>query len=244
MIDFIWLALGAFILLAYTLEAISGFGSIVIALSLGALLLPIEQLLPVLVPLNICMTGYMTLRYRKLIDRGLLFGMILPGMAAGTLIGYFLLPWLDANLAKQLFGVFVLLFASRELWRMRHSAVARPRPLWVNRLITLAAGVTHGLFASGGPLLVHALAGTNLDKSRFRATLISVWFSMNSLLTVAFLLDGRLQPALPQVLSYAPLLLVGVWLGERLHKRVDEKHFRIAIYLLLLTTGALLSFPR
>ena len=55
-------ALGGFILLAYTLEAITGFGSIVIALSLGALLLPIEQLLPVLVPLNICMTGYLVSR--------------------------------------------------------------------------------------------------------------------------------------------------------------------------------------
>ncbi|WVM90262.1 hypothetical protein UMZ34_08545 [Halopseudomonas pachastrellae] len=31
-----WLWLGLFILLAYTIEAITGFGSIVIALSLGA----------------------------------------------------------------------------------------------------------------------------------------------------------------------------------------------------------------
>ena len=65
-------ALGGFILLAYTLEAITGFGSIVIALSLGALLLPIEQLLPVLVPLNICMTGYLVSRHWRLIDRRLL----------------------------------------------------------------------------------------------------------------------------------------------------------------------------
>lgn len=244
MIDLIWLALGAFILLAYTLEAVTGFGSIIIALSLGALLLPIEQILPVLVPLNICMTGYMTLRYRKLIDRDLLIGMILPGMAAGTVIGYLVLPWLDAGRAKQIFGVFVLLFAARELWRMRHVTTVVERPLWANRLITLAAGVTHGLFASGGPLLVHALAGTTLDKSRLRATLISVWFSMNSLLTVIFLVDGRLLPALPQILSYAPLLLIGILLGEYLHKRVQEQHFRVAIYGLLLTTGALLIFPR
>ena len=62
-------ALGAFILLAYTLEAVTGFGSIVIALSLGALLLPIEQLLPVLVPLNIGMTGSLVWRHRAQIDR-------------------------------------------------------------------------------------------------------------------------------------------------------------------------------
>ena len=89
-------------------------------------------------------------------------------------------------------------------------------------------------------LLVLALAGTQLDKARLRATLVTVWFSLNSLLTVAFLLDGRLLPALPQVLSYAPLLLIGVWLGKRLHRRFNEQHFRIAIYLLLLVTGGLL----
>ena len=80
-------ALGAFILLAYTLEAITGFGSIVIALSLGALLLPIDQLLPVLVPLNIGMTGYLVSRHWRLIDRRLLLGTILPGMLTGAILG-------------------------------------------------------------------------------------------------------------------------------------------------------------
>ena len=60
-----WLWLGLFILLAYTIEAITGFGSIVIALSLGALLLPIPAMLPVLVPLNICMSGYLAWRNRQ-----------------------------------------------------------------------------------------------------------------------------------------------------------------------------------
>jgi hypothetical protein len=238
--DVLWLALAGFILLAYTLEAITGFGSIVIALSLGALLLPIGQLLPVLVPLNICMTGYLVARHWRSIDWRLLLSMILPGMLLGTVIGYALLPFLDAALAKRLFGALVLWFAARELWRLRHAAVQPVRPMWLNRLLSLCAGVSHGLFASGGPLLVFALAGTQLDKARLRATLVTVWFTLNSLLTLAFLLDGRLLPALPQVASYAPLLLVGIWLGERLHQRFNEQHFRVAIYGLLLSTGALL----
>ncbi|NMZ69398.1 hypothetical protein SAMN05216370_0325 [Pseudomonas peli] len=241
--DVIWLTLAGFILLAYTLEAITGFGSIVIALSLGALLLPIDQLLPVLVPLNICMTGYLVARHWHSIDWRLLLGMILPGMVVGTLLGYALLPFLDAALAKRLFGALVLWFAARELWRLRHTVAQPIRPMWLSRLLSLCAGVSHGLFASGGPLLVFALAGTQLDKARLRATLVSVWFTLNSLLTVAFLIDGRLLPALPQVLSYAPLLLIGVWLGERLHQRFNEQHFRLAIYLLLLVTGCLLLAP-
>ncbi|MEN0107687.1 MAG: sulfite exporter TauE/SafE family protein [Pseudomonas sp.] len=236
------LALGVFILLAYTLEAITGFGSVVIALSLGALLLPIEQLLPILVPLNIAMTGFLSWRYRRLIDRRLLLGTILPGMLVGTLLGYCLLPWLDGQALKRGFGILVLWFAARELLR-RRSDTLRHVPNWIMRAITTAAGVCHGLFASGGPLLVFALAGTALDKSRLRATLVAVWFTLNGLLTLAFLLDGRLLPTLPQVLSFAPLLVVGVLLGERLHRRVDERHFRRGIYSLLLVTGVLLIAP-
>ena len=235
--------LGAFILLAYTLEAVTGFGSIVIALSLGALLLPIDQLLPVLVPLNIGLTGTLVWRHRAQIDRRLLLGTILPGMLVGTAIGYLLLPYLDTSLLKAGFGALILWFAGRELWRLRHVSALPVRPVWLTRLITLGAGISHGLFASGGPLLVYGLAGTALDKARFRATLVSVWFTLNSLLTLAFALDGRLLPALPQVLAYAPLLLVGLWLGERLHRRFDERHFRVSIYILLLVTGTLLLAP-
>jgi uncharacterized membrane protein YfcA len=53
-------------------------------------------------------------------------------------------------------------------------------------------------------------------------------------------MDGQLVPALPLVASYLPLLLLGLWIGEKLHHRVDEQQFRKAIFLLLLVTGSLL----
>ena len=102
------------------------------------------------------------------------------------------------------------------------------------------SGITHGLFASGGPLLVYALTGTQLSKSAFRATLISVWLSLNGLLTVVFALDGSLLPALPRIGMMLPVLLAGVVIGEFLHHRVNENRFKQLVYTLLLLTGALL----
>ncbi|MGB1921972.1 MAG: sulfite exporter TauE/SafE family protein, partial [Alcanivorax sp.] len=64
MITLPWLLLGLFIFLAFTTEAATGFGSIVIALSLGALVLPITEILPVLVPLNIVMSSTLSWRHR------------------------------------------------------------------------------------------------------------------------------------------------------------------------------------
>lgn len=240
----VWAAVGSFIFIGYTLEAITGFGSIVIALSLGALLVPISELLPVLVPLSVALSSTIVWRYRKLIDKPLLLRMILPLMLTGTLVGYGVRPFLDAALMRQIFGLFVLWFALRELWRMRGTTLPSALPPWLARAITFLAGITQGLFASGGPLLVYAMAGSTLDKSRFRATLAAVWVSLNVVLSCAFFLDGSLVPALPRIASYLPVLFIGVWIGETLHHRVSEQHFRKAIFGLLLVTGTLLLIPR
>ncbi len=234
-------ALGLFILLAYTAEAVTGFGSIVIALSLGALLFPIDWLQTLLVPLNICMTGYLSWRHRRHIDRRLLIRLVLPFMLVGTLLGVVWQPWLSGALLKAFFALLVLWFALRELWRAARGIAVRQRPPWWARGWVVMAGVSHGLFASGGPLLVYALAGVALDKARFRATLILVWFVLNSVLTLVFLYQGRLQPQLGLVLAYLPLIPLGVVLGEWLHRRVDEAAFRLWIYrLLVLAALALL----
>ena len=235
-----WLWLGVFILLAYTVEVITGFGSIVIALSLGALLLPIAELLPVLVPLNILMTGWLSFRYRRYIHWPTLLRLILPLMVLGTVVGYLLRPFLGDSFLQLLFGLLIVWFSGRELWRISIGFQVQRHPGWLTSTLMAGAGITHGLFASGGPLLVYALAGTTLDKARFRATLISVWLVLNSFLTVMFLVDGSLLAALPRLVWYLPVLLLGVVAGERLHHRVDEQRFRKLVFLMLLITGALL----
>lgn len=236
MIDpWIWLAL--FIFIAYGVEAITGFGSIVIALSLGALLLPLEQLLPVLVPLNCLMTGYLVWRHHHAIHWPTLLRLILPLMVLGTLGGYLLRPHLAEGLLQLLLGGLIVAFASRELWRMARQQNSPRPPVAVTRGLMFAAGISHGLFASGGPLLVYALTGVTLDKARFRATLVTLWLTLNGLLTLLYLADGSLLPSLPRLAGYLPVLVLGVVLGEWLHHRVNEQRFRQLVFVLLVVTG-------
>lgn len=237
-----YLLFGAFILFSYTAEAMTGFGSIVIALSLGALLFPIDFLQTVLVPLNICMTGYLSWKHWRHIDWALLLKLILPFMLVGTLTGVVLQPHLGGNALKGLFALLVLWFAGRELWRASRGLAGGQKPVWWSRGIIGLAGITHGLFASGGPLLVYGLAGMTLNKARFRATLILVWFSLNSVLTGVFLMQGRVQEHILVILAYIPLIPLGVWLGEHLHHKVDDVRFKLWIYrLLVLAALGLLS---
>jgi len=242
--DMLWLAFTGIVFFAYTMAAITGFGSTIIALSLGALWLPIDKILPILVCLNVYLAGFFVVKNFKYIDWSLLKSIVLPGMLLGTLLGYLAKPLFDEVLAKQLFGLLIIWFSARELWRMARVDVIKAWPLWRTRLVTLGAGITHGMFASGGPLLVYALAGSKVDKTKFRASLAFIWLLLNVLLALAFLLDGRLMPVLPQVLWYLPLIFVAIKLGDYLHKRVPEQVFRQAIYSLLLVTGVILVISR
>ena len=241
-----WLLLGLFIFVSYTTEAMTGFGSIVIAVSLGALVLPIDAMLPVLVPLNIFMSGYLGVKNRANIHWPTLTRMILPAMTVGTLGGYFLRPHVSTVLLKSLFGVLILWFATRELWRLRAAVLptSAPRPPVITSALMVGAGITHGLFASGGPLLVYALTGNALKKDALRATLIAAWFVLNGLLTVAFVIDGSAITAAPRMMMYLPIVAVGIVLGERLHHKINELNFRRALFTVLAIVGLMLALPQ
>ena len=134
----------------------------------------------------------------------------------------------------------IVIFGARELYKSLRKVIENKHPRWLNQLLIAGAGLTHGLFASGGPLLVFSLAGSNINKAQMRATLLAVWFSLNSMLTVIFFLQGALNAVWPKLLMYLPLLVVGVAAGEYLHHRVSELTFRRLIYVILIVTGILL----
>lgn len=232
--------LGACILLAWTIEAMSGFGSIVIALSLGALLLPIESMLPVLVALNVVTSSWLVWQHRRHVDWLLLLRRILPSMLLGTLCGVFLRDFLPGASLKIGFAFLILWFALRELWFIRHQRARKPHDAVLTQGLIGAAGITHGLFASGGPLLVYALAGSGVDKARFRATLITVWLLLNGVLFASFAWHGKMAAHVMEVAWYLPVVFLAVLLGNRLHHGLDEERFRHMVFGLLAVVGSVL----
>jgi uncharacterized membrane protein YfcA len=106
------------------------------------------------------------------------------------------------------------------------------------RAAVLGAGVVHGLFSSGGPLLVWALGRSPIEKSAFRATLSAVWVVMASTLTLAYAWNGRVgRSSLAASAALLPVLAVSLAAGEWLHRRLDGERFRALVYSLLLVAG-------
>ena len=231
-------------LAAFTVEANLGFGSLIIAVALGSLLLPIEELLPALLPLNLVLSAHIVVRHRRELELRWLLRRVLPLMVAGLPVGMLLLHTSDERLLKALLGVFVVALSAAELRRARGGAPVGGRPLapLARTGLLVAAGIVHGAFATGGPLAVYVAGRSGLHKGAFRATLSALWLGLNTALLGSFALAGTLsaESARRTLLLAGPLLL-GLALGERLHRRVDATLFRRLVFVLLLLAGAALA---
>jgi uncharacterized membrane protein YfcA len=176
-------------------------------------------------------------------DRDLLLKRIFPFMITGLLIGVALFPLLRGIALKKLLGYLVVLFAGRELVLLIRRIQRQGPPLSPSKtgIIQLAAGAVHAFYATGGPLLVYSLGRLELPKTVFRPTLCAVWATLNTILTLAFVLKGRIHMASVEMTAMLiPLLPAGIFVGEWLHHRINERHFRLVIYGLLLFSGATL----
>lgn len=239
-LDFPFLLLATFVGIAFTAGAATGFGSMVIALTLGAQLYPIPDLLPVLVPLSVGLTGFMVLRHRAHVDLRLLLRRVFPWMVPGMAVGFAVFAAAPAALLTKLLGVFVVGVAGVELAGALLGTRATQLPL--GRVpfatATLGAGLIQGATASGGPVLVYAMGRLGLPKAIFRATLAVVWLCLNTVLVVTYIATGRLDAGnAPFVALLIPAVVGAVVLGEWLHHRLDEGGFRNLVLILLAGAG-------
>ncbi|HMR04858.1 MAG TPA: sulfite exporter TauE/SafE family protein [Polyangiaceae bacterium] len=235
--DSTFLAFGLVVLSAYAVQTMIGFGSMVLCVTFGALLLPLPEVLSLAVPVSLVQTGYILVRHFRAIRARVLFLEVLPLMLLGAGLSVWLLGDLRASWLKRAFGVLVLVLAVREIWaRLRPAAdglvvqVSKP----AQTVALFGAGVVHGLFATGGPLLVYAIGRRGLSKGEFRSTVTTVWFVLNFALVVVYAQSGRIGSAtiLP-VLSLVPAVGIGIAVGEVLHARIDEERFRRVLFVVL-----------
>ncbi len=206
---------------------------------LGIHLYPIDVLLPVLVPLDMIVNLYIVARHYRHISRPHLFRSIMPARGIGVAARIAAVQYIEGRLLKKLFGVLVILLSIRELFR-----------LWQNRQNTVAlsdlkatgfvfaAGIVHGIYASGGPLLIYAVSKLDLSKAAFRSTLSAVWFIFSVILTASYWIAGKFTTQTVKfLLILLPTILIGILLGEWLHHRIDEHRFKIFVFVVLLLAG-------
>ena len=224
----------------YAVQTVAGFGSMLVCVTLGAHLIGIRELVTLAVPLSLLQTGYITIRHRDGVDQKLLFMRVLPLMGLGTVIAAVAFSGFEGAWLRYAFAVMILVLAARELYKMRWGAgLDAPPPKAASFAAIFGAGLIHGIYATGGPLLVYAIGREGLDKHRFRSTLSAVWLALGIVLLVTFVIEGRYDASTGMdILVLLPAAPLGILVGEKLHHRVDEKRFKAGIWILLIVAAA------
>lgn len=238
MIDATLIAFALIACLAFTVQTAVGFASTLLCVTLGAHVLPIRQVVALAVMMSFAQTAYVVLRHRDGVRWRMLGTRVLPLMLLGGGLGYVVVRELAGSWAEPLFAALVTLLAARELVRMlRAPGDEQPIARLASNVVVALAGVVHGAYATGGPLLVYAV-GRELPKKEMRATLSVVWLVMDGALMAGFAADGTYSLATLQPLLLVPIALpIGVMLGELAHRKVDEHRFKLGLFALLFLAG-------
>lgn len=229
------------IFLAFLVQTGLGFGSAVIAVALGAFLYPIEIIVSSIVPIIQLNVLNISIRHRRYINWHVLLRRILPLMLVGLPAGILISRAGHNHLLKVVFGVFVAVVACLELVAITRTYESRQLTAGKRTLLLLAGGTIHGMFASGGPMAVYVASREISEKHAFRSTLAVLWVVLDGLLLVGFLVDGTYTAdRWPTIAVLTIPLLVGSFLGEKLHGRINQVLFRKLVYVLLFVSGVLL----
>jgi len=227
------------IIFAQAVETTTGFGSTVIALGLGIYFYPLKELVVVLVILGWLQSLYIVARAFRHILWKILLTRILLFSGMGLPLGIWFFEHFGGSQLKILLGIFIVVISISQLYLYyRQKGQIKPLPFILGALVLVLGGFIHGIFASGGPLIVYYSSREIKDKAGFRATLSALWFILNSFLLSNYIIRGQIQtPTLEFTGLLLPALVLGIIIGEFLHKKVNEQLFRLIVYIVLLFTG-------
>lgn len=225
--------LAAALLVASTVQAVTGFGFALLSMPLLTLVIDakdavaLSTLVGALASFNLLARTYRSVRWD-------LTRWLLVGAVAGMPLGLVVLVVVPARTLQVIIAAAVLCFVVvlARGWRLGE---AGPR-------VELAAGFVSGVLntsvSTNGPPLVLALQARGLEPEAFRGTISAVFAASSLVANALFAASGRYTTT---VLAYAalgpPMLLLGAAVGRRAGRRLAPDRFRPLVLALLVTAA-------
>jgi hypothetical protein len=160
-----------------------------------------------------------------------------PGLVVGIGTGYLLFRVLDHHAIAIVMAAVTLIFVG--LW-FKAGGEVKVRPRSSPRAVTagITSGITTMVAHSGGPPLAMYLLPLGLSKQVYAGT-TSMFFTVGNLLKAVpwLLVAGPTGNVLSLMAICSLAIPCGVWLGWRLHARLEQRQMYRACYGLLAMTA-------
>ena len=222
-------------------NGIAGFGAALVAMPIMAFGLDMPLALTSCTLVVLALNVQMFWIYRRHLN-GSGFAGVLAGAIPGAVVGILMLRNLPEVGLKFGLGALLVTYAARGLSR----DVSSPASLG-GQWAVLAGFLSTSLgaaFGINGPSLAAYLAARGGTAQEFKSAMAAFLIASCSLIMLVHGVAGMYSVRSASLFVIAlPSVLLGSWVGLRASGRVPERHFRILIYLMLLTAGIKMLLP-
>lgn len=218
---------------ANVIQAITGFAGTLLAMPLSMMLIGVHEAKVILNIMAVLSCLILASKSRKHIQPKILLNII-AWMAVGMVFGIWIFEHLSLNILLPFYAIMIILIALKKLLIKNEIKMSK----WMLNGVLLAAGIIHGMFVAGGALLVVYASTVLKNKENFRATVAAVWVVLNTGLMISDFVQGYMTPGVIKMagISILPLSLA-IYVGNKIHERIDQKVFMKITYALLLASG-------
>ncbi len=226
----------AAVFISNIVQALTGFAGVMLSIPPTILLYGPDMAKAVINVICWLVCAYLMVKNREYINKKEL-GRIILFMLIGMAAGIYLYNIVDARILVPVYGLLIVGVALKNLL-LKPSGASLPD--WVAIPVLLGAGIIHGMFASGGALLVVYLASAFRDKNSFRANVASVWTVLNLVLMFTDY-ERVVQYGIFELLGIGVIpLVIAVYLGNKIHSMINQQMFNRLTYGLLLAAGSMI----
>jgi uncharacterized membrane protein YfcA len=227
----------AVIFLATLVRSAFGFGEALVAVPLLALLMPVEEAVPLATLVSITVAATVVAQdWHKMHVRSA--GWLVVSTLFGIPLGLWLLTAVAETVVKAALAVVIIGFSSYCLVSRSPYQLKDDRLAWV---FGFGAGVLGGAYGMNGPPLVVYGSLRQWSPEQFRATLQGYFLPASLLGMGGYWLAGLWKPAVTRYYLWSlPLALAATFLGRAINRRLEGSSFLRYIHVGLLLVGAAL----
>ena len=235
--DWTILPILAVLFLATLIRSAFGFGEALVAVPLLALLMPVEEAVPLATLVSITVAAIVVAQdWRKMHLRGA--GWLVISTLFGLPLGLWLLTTVAETAVKAILAVVIVGFSSYCLISRSPYQLQDDRWAWA---FGFGAGVLGGAYGMNGPPLVIYGSLRQWSPEQFRATLQGYFLPASLLGMGGYWLSGLWTLGVTRHFLWSlPLALAAIFLGRAINRRMNGRSFLLYVHVGLLLVGAVL----
>lgn len=223
------------LLLLFTngIQVITGFAGTLLAMPASIFLIGLDESKVILNLITLITCIFIACKNRKYINYYVLKKVIIY-MGIGMVLGIIICNIININILLYAYGIIIILIGIKNLF-FKKEIILKDKTI---NIILILAGIIHGMFISGGSLLVVYMAYRLKNKDEFRATMSSIWIILNLLMLITQTYLGIINEKLIAItiIGLVPATL-GIIIGGKISKKISKLAFMKVTYTLLLISG-------